>query len=146
MMKYSYACLDETAVRATIAYLQSRDFPCREGRFGNKFYNQGIHFTECGEVIRGFYLDASEERPSRANHTRACFRGRFVEKDGSKYFEVWIYPHLLEVLFLLLAFAMIFRVADVAGLVFSAAACGIFALGYVKKIRECAAEFARLVR
>lgn len=146
MVKYFFECMDETSVRATFAYHQSRDFPCREGRLGNKFYDQGIHFTECGEMIRGFYLDTSEDRPSRASHTRVCFCGRFVERDGKKYLAVWIYPHLLETLFLLLGFVLIFRVADTAGLIFSAIVCSFFGFGYVKMIRECAEELARLVR
>ena len=153
MFKFRFPCEDEDSVRYAFENMMCRDIP-ESGLFGEEYYDAGIHFTQCGERIKGFYINSTERPRSgrrRGRPIRVCFRGRFVERKGKKHFEVYIYPRVWEMLTFLLGFLLVVGgsyAADFsyAGLVFSTLVGGLIAFFYVMNIKATAEFFEKWVR
>ena len=54
--------------------------------------------------MRGFYLAETEDNQYRGNPIRVCFFGKFTEEDETQFFDVYIYPRIGEIIFLIGAF------------------------------------------
>ena len=146
MLKFQFECSDEERVRADFENMMLRDMTCGKGIWGNDLLRSGIHFKECGEKIKGFYMTESENEGTRGSPLRVSFEGRFIKKGDKQIFEVLIYPRVVELLVILVAYISISVVAEIIGFVLSTIVFVIFVLGYLKGIKETADFFRRLVR
>lgn len=54
--------------------------------------------------MRGFYLAETEDNYYRGNPIRVCFFGKFIGEDETQFFDVYIYPRIGEIIFLIGAF------------------------------------------
>ena len=106
----------------------------------------GIHFKECGEKIKGFYISESESEGTRGSPLRVSFVGRFIKKGDKQIFEVLIYPRMVEFLFILIAYISISIAAELIGFVVSTVIFAVFMIGYFKGIKETADFFRQWVR
>ena len=147
MFRYRFECSDENLARSVMATMQSDSMP---SLFGARLYDSGIHFTEFGKKIKGFYIEESEIRDAsrggrRGSPMRACFSGRFVHKKGKCFFEVSIYPRLFDVILLLVGYAAT-ALVDWTAFAVASAIFLIFSFFYLKTLLRCAEEFDRLFR
>lgn len=146
MFRYRFECSDENTVRSVLATMQSDSIP---GLFGGRLYHSGIHFTAFGKKIKGFYTSESEfdetSGRNRSSPIRVCFSGRFVNKKGKCYFELSIYPRLIEILFLLVGYALI-AVTDWIAFAVATALVLVVSFFYLKNIISCAEEFERILQ
>lgn len=55
-----------------------------------------------------FFLAESENESHRGSPIRVCFLGEFVEEENDLFFDVYIYPRIVEILFLIFAFIFLF--------------------------------------
>ena len=145
MFKYQFECSDEDRIRADFENIMLQDAPCGKGIFGNYLLRRGIHFTECGNSINGFYIDESENEGTRGSPLRVSFRGRFVKKGDKTFFEVYIYPRLFELVFILIAYVSISVEAELIGFLLATVIFIVFMVGYIKGIKETAEFFKRLI-
>ena len=146
MLKFQFECSDEERIRTDFENMMFRDTPCGKGIWGNDLLRSGIHFSKCGEKIKGFYLTESENEGMRGSPLRVSFCGRFVKKGDKCIFEVFIYPRLVEFLFILFTYVSISVVAELIGFLFSTVILIIFMLAYIKAIKKTVAFFQRWVR
>ena len=79
------------------------DAPCNKTIFGFDLYSSGIHFMEADKVVRGFYLAETEDNHYRGNPICVC---KFTEEDETQFFDVYIYPRIGEIIFLIGAFSV----------------------------------------
>lgn len=86
----------------------SNDLPCRKSFLGEDLYEDGIHFQECGDKIKGFYLSQSEKSSFRNLPVRMYFEGKFTQESGTLFFDVKIYPRMRLILLLLSIFILIY--------------------------------------
>lgn len=86
----------------------SNDLPCRKSFSGEDLYEDGIHFQECGDKIKGFYLSQSEKSSFRNLPVRMYFEGKFTQESGTLVFDVKIYPRMRLILLLLSIFILIY--------------------------------------
>lgn len=147
MFRYRFECEDENLTRSVMATMQSDSV---SGLFGSRIYDSGIHFTSLGKKIKGFYTSESEfddtpGRYDRKSPIRVCFSGRFVYKKGKCYLELSIYPRLIEMLFLLVGYAL---VAVTDWTVFAVATVFVLLVSffYLKNIMRCAEEFEKCLQ
>ena len=98
MLKLRFLCSDENDIRWVVNQKMTNDFTERKSIWGFDLYRAGIHFTKCNEVIKGFYLDESESE-SIWTLPRVSFTGRFVRKDDNLFFDIYIYPRIIEFFF-----------------------------------------------
>lgn len=146
MFKFQFECSDEDRVRADFKNMIFRDTPCGKDIFGNDLLRRGIHFKEYENRIKGFYINESENEGTRGSPLRVSFCGRFVKKADKTFFEVYIYPRLVEFLFILIAYVSISVAGELAGFILSTVIFIIFMVGYIKGIKETAEFFQRWVR
>ena len=146
MLKFQFECSDEKRVRADFENIMFRDTPCGKGIWGNDLLRSGIHFKECGEKIKGFYIVGSESEGTRGSPLRVSFEGRFIQKGDKQIFEVLIYPRMIELLFILIAYISISIAAKLIGFVLSTVIFAVFMIGYFKGIKETEVFFRRWVR
>ena len=146
MFRYRFECSDENTVRSVLATMQSDSIP---GLFGSRLYDSGIHFTAFGKKIKGFYTRESEfdetSGRNRSSPIRVSFSGCFVNKKGKCYFELSIYPRLIEILFLLVGYALI-AVTDWIAFAVATALVLVVSFFYLKNIISCAEEFERILQ
>ena len=146
MLKFQFECSDENRVRADFKNMILRDTPCGKSIFGNDLLRRGIHFTECETRIKGFYINESENEGTRGSPLRVSFRGRFVKKADKTFFEVYIYPRLFELLFILTAYISISAETEFIGFLLSTVIFIIFMVGYIKGIKATAEFFQRWIK
>ncbi len=146
MLKFQFECSDDKCVRADFENMMLRDTPCGKGIWCNDLLRSGIHFKECGEKIKGFYITESENEGTRGASLRVSFEGRFIKKGDKQIFEVFIYPRMVEFLFVLVAYVSISAVAELIVFLLSTVVFVVFMLGYFKGIKETADFFRRWVR
>ena len=144
MFRFSFECSDAERVRDTFENIMLRDKPCGKGIFGIDLFGRGVHFKECGETIKGYFIERSENEGVRGSPLHVSFRGRFVEKDNRTFFEVYIYPSLLQALFII--FAYIFAAIELVAFLLWTAVVAFFMFGYVKNIKEASEFFREWVR
>ena len=102
MFKYRFACSNKDNILFSINQIIANDSPCGKSIFGGDLYKSGIHFEICEEKIKGFFLAESENESHRGSPIRVCFSGEFVEEENNLFFDVCIYPRIVEILFLIL--------------------------------------------
>ncbi len=135
MFKCSFKCYNEGLVREEINNMMMRDLPIGKSIFGREYFRRGIHFTECGEKVKGYYI-ASDEGGRRGSVSRVVFNGKFVQTDEGTLFDVYIYPKILEVVFLLFCtIAMISSLEPIA-IIMSSFVFVMFIRGYIRDIKE----------
>lgn len=144
MFKYRFICSDEGQIRSDIERRISNDLPCGKGLFGIDLFEQGIHFRECGDCVKGFYLAESEAEAHRGAPIRVSFKGRFTNEKDEPLFEVCIYPRIIELLFLIFAFLFLSVAGKILGFVIAVAVLLFFAKGYSDMIKETVALFASI--
>ena len=145
MFVFCFECIDEERVRSTFKNMMLRDTPCGKGIWGNDLLRRGIHFKECGERIRGFYLENSEGE-LRGSPLRVSFNGRFIKKGDKCIFKVLIYPRLVELILILLSYISISIAAELIVFILSTVIFIVFIWGYIKSIRETVFFFQRWIR
>lgn len=108
MFKYRLTCSDKENILFKINQIMSNDLPCRKSFSGEDLYEDGIHFQECGDKIKGFYLSQSEKSSFRNLPVRMYFEGKFTQESGTLVFDVKIYPRMRLILLLLSIFILIY--------------------------------------
>ncbi len=103
MLKYRYICSNKKMILYKVEQNMMQDFPVKS-IWGINLYEAGIHFQECGETVKGFYLREREYESSSGPPLRVCFKGQFVYKKEKLCFDVFIYPRIIEIMFLIVAF------------------------------------------
>lgn len=141
MFKYRFECRSPERSCETVNLYITRDFPDGKNIFGKPLYKAGIHFTECDEEVKGFFIDHSESEHdgihrARGSPIRVCFCGHFTEEDGKTYFDVYIYPKIPEALFILGATASIALAGEMTGTVVAIVVLLLFGRGYYKMMVE----------
>ena len=104
MFKYRFACKNKDNIFFAINQIIANDLPSGKSIFGGDLYKSGIHFEICEEKIKGFFLAESENESHRGAPIRVCFSGEFVEEENDLFFDVYIYPRIVEILLLIFAF------------------------------------------
>lgn len=145
MFKFRFECSDEARVRANFEHLMLQDIPCGKGILGDDLLRRGVHLIECGEQIKGFYIDRSEDECAKGSPLRVSFHGKFAMKANQTVFEVYIYPQLLEFLLILVAYILISIAASLSGFLFSTVVFILFMVGYYKSIKETARFFQQWI-
>lgn len=135
MFKYRFVCSIKEDALLNIKQIMLNDLPCGKTIFGGNLYGRGIHFRECGEKVRGFYIEGSENKVSRGSPIRVCFKGNFVEENGNLFFDCYIYPRIIEMVFIL-AFVICSLGGKIFGFIMSVVVLVIFGTGYYNMIKE----------
>ncbi len=130
MFKYRFACTSKDDILFRINKIITNDSPCGKSIFGSNLYKSGIHFQQCDEHIKGYYLEGSENESHKGSPIRVCFSGAFVEEKNDLFFDVYIYPRIIEVLFLIFAFIFLSFFAKVTGFIISVVVLCLFGKGY----------------
>ncbi len=130
MFKYRFACTNKDDILTRINQIITNDSPCGKSIFGSNLYKSGIHFQQCDEYIKGFYLAESENESHKGSPIRVCFYGQFVEEENNLFFDVYIYPRIIEVLFLIFAFIFLSIFGKTTGFIISVVALCLFGKGY----------------
>ena len=136
MFKYSFRCDNEACVRSEITNMMMNDLPIGKSLLGKEWFRQGIHFTECGEKIKGFYLSSDE--CDRRGVTRIMFSGKFVETAEGTFFNVYIYPKITELIFLLIITGSFLSTFEPIFIIVSSFMFIMFVRGYIRDINETA--------
>lgn len=146
MFKYRFDCANEERIRAAVEQSMRSDLPCGKSLLGGDLYGPGVHFQECGEVIKGFYLDASEAEAYKGSLIRVRFRGSFVRhSDNRLFFETYIYPCPSDILFWLCG--LIFSLfCNIMAVVVYSLILLFFAKCYCDMINETRDIFRRIFR
>lgn len=108
MFKYKITCSCIDTILFKINQIITNDSPCRKSFLGEDLYEAGIHFQECDEKIKGFYLSQSEKCSYRNLPVRMYFDGEFIDEAGSLFFDVKIYPRMRLILLLLSIFILVY--------------------------------------
>lgn len=143
MFKYSFRCDNETYVRSQITNMMMNDLPIGKSLFGKEFFRQGIHFTECGEKIKGYYLSSDEG--DRRGVTRIMFSGKFIETAEGTFFNVYIYPKITELIFLLIITGSFLSTFEPLFIIVSCFMFIMFVRGYILNINETASYLNAIV-
>ena len=136
MFKHRYACTDEDDILFRINQIIESDSPCGKSIFGGDLYKSGIHFQVCDDRIKGFNLAESENESHRGSPIRVCFSGKFVEEENNLFFDVYIYPRIVEVLFLIVAFIFLSFFGKVTGFILSLVVLCLFGKGYIDMMKD----------
>ena len=136
MFKHRFSCTDKSNILFQINQSIENDLPCGKSIFGGVLYKSGIHFQECGDKIKGFYLAESENESHRGSPIRVCFSGEFVEEENNLFFDVYIYPRIIEVLFLIYAFIFLSFFGKVTGFITSLVVLCLFGKGYIDMMKD----------
>lgn len=146
MFKFRFACSNEEQVRAMFENMKLQDSSHARSTFGFRLWRRGLHITECGESVKGFYVPEHDWSGSRGSPIRASFRGRFVKKGNDTFFEVCIYPRIPEIAFLIMVYASSMSIAEPIGACFLTFIFLLFCCGYYKNIKEAADAFRCIIR
>ena len=131
MIKYRFPCTDKENIICDIGQIIMKDFPCGKTLFGGDMYRAGIHFQRCDDIIKGFYIDISENESSRGGVCRVCFIGKFVENQDELFFDCYIFPAPFEFISLILCLLYcLFFPAGVFGTIVCIAVFSFFIKGY----------------
>ena len=136
MFKYRFACSNKDNISFSINQIIANDSPCGKSIFGGDLYKSGIHFEVCEEKIKGFFLAESENESHRGSLIRICFSGEFVEEENNLFFDVCIYPRIVEILFLIFAFLFLSFFGKVTGVIISVVVLCIFGKGYIDMMKD----------
>lgn len=134
MFKYSFRCDNETYVRSQITNMMMNDLPIGKSLFGKEFFRQGIHFTECGDKVKGYYL--SKDEGGRRGSTRIMFSGKFEKTEDGTFFNVYIYPKIMEIIFLVVGLGAFMSTLDPLCVIMSSFMFIAFGYGYIRDIKE----------
>ena len=121
------------------------DAPCNKTIFGFDLYSSGIHFREADKVVRGFYLAETEDNHYRGTPIRVYFFGKFTEEDETQFFDVYIYPRIGEIVFLIGAFFGALMYGNAITSVFATVVVCIFGKGYYDMIGQCKRIFSEII-
>lgn len=135
MFKYSFKCYNEGLVREEITNMMMRDLPIGKSIFGREYFRRGIHFTECEENVRGYYI-SSDEGGRRGSVSRVVFNGKFIQTDEGTVFDVYIYPKILEVIFLIFCTVALISSLEPIAIIMSSFVFIMFIRGYINDIKE----------
>ena len=130
MFQHRFICTDKERAVFRIHQMMANDLPCGKTLFGGNLYKAGIHFQVRNERIKGYYLNMHEIPSRRGSPIRVCFTGKFVEEAGNLFFDVYIYPRVIEVLFLLFAFVFLLYNGKLVGMITAVIFMTVFAKGY----------------
>lgn len=136
MFKYSFRCDSEACARSEITNMMMNDLPIGKSLLGKEWFRKGIHFTECGEKIKGFYLSSDE--CDRRGVTRIMFSGKFIETAEGTFFNVYIYPKITELIFLLIITGSFLSTFEPLFIIVSCFMFIMFVRGYIRDINETA--------
>ena len=136
MFKHRFACTNKDDILFRINQIIENDSPCGKSIFGGNLYKSGIHFEKCENVIKGFYLTDFENESHRGSPIRVCFSGEFVEEESNLFFDVYIYPRIIEVLFLIVAFIFLSFFGKVTGFIISLVVLCLFGKGYIDMMKD----------
>ena len=136
MFKYRFSCTDKSDILFQINQSIENDFPCGKSIFGGDLYKSGIHFEICEEKIKGFFLAESENESHRGAPIRVCFLGEFVEEENDLFFDVYIYPRIVEILLLIFAFIFLSFFGKATGVIISVVVLCIFGKGYYDMMKD----------
>ena len=145
VFKYRFPCLCEEETRALFENRMLNDAPCGKGLFGTDLWRQGLHFTECGERIKGFYLPEHECNSTRGSPIRTTFFGKFVKDGDNTFFEVYIYPRVIEIIFIIFGYLLISISAEFIVFLFTTLVFGALAFGHWLNIKETVEDFKKLI-
>ena len=126
MFKYRFACSNKDNILFAINQIIANDSPCGKSIFGGDLYKSGIHFEICEEKIKGFFLAESENESHRGAPIRVCFSGEFAEEENDLFFDVYIYPRIVEILLLIFAFIFLSFFGKATGVIISVVVLCIF--------------------
>lgn len=146
VFKFRFACSNEKQVRNTFQNMMLGNTSHARGFFGFRLWRRGLHITECGESVKGFYVPEHDWSGSRGSPTKASFRGGFVKKGDDTFFEVCIYPRISEFVFIVLVYASSMSIAEPIGACFLTFIFLLFCYGYYTNIKEAADAFRCIVR
>jgi len=135
LFQHRFICTDKENIKLRIEQLKINDIPSGKSILGGNLYKAGIHFEECDETIKGFYLADSENKP-HGSPIRVCFSGKFAEDAGTLYFDVNIYPNMLQLLFLIFAFLFLSISGKVIGTVVATVVFSFFVKGYYDMMKR----------
>lgn len=127
LFRYRFICTDKENIIYKTEQMKNSDSPYSKTLFGRDLYKSGIHFQECGNRIKGFYIAEGENENDRGLPIRVCFTGRFTE-EKDPCFDVYIFPNIFELLLLVSVFISLSVAGKAAGLMM-----GIFALSFFLK-------------
>ena len=136
MFKYRFFCTDKSDVLFRINQTIANDLPCGKTLWCSDLYKSGIHFQEYGDRINGFYLAEPENESQKGLPIRVCFSGKFVEEENNLFFDVYIYPRIIEVLFLIFAFILLSFFGKIMGFVISLVVLCLFGKGYIDMMKD----------
>ena len=134
MFKCSFRCDNEAYVRSEISNMMMNDLPIGKSLFGREFFRRGIHFTECGEKIKGFYISNDEDH--RRGTTRIMFSGEFVETAEGTFLNVNIYPKIIETIYMLIFTVIFISTLEIFCIIASIFMLGIFGYSSIRDIKE----------
>ena len=146
VFRHQFICSDKELTRCKIENLMTCDTPCGRGIFGQNLYASGIHFTECGDKIKGFYISSSENESTKGSPIKVSFNGTFSRKEDKTFFEVIIYPNLLQYLFLVIAILFLIFTSNTFGIIFVSLVILAFIIGYYFDVKKIVAEFRKIIR
>ena len=113
---------------------------------GFTLYGLGLHFTENGEKIRGFYCSENEKSHTKSN-ARIYFSGAIVSDGAEKYFKGILHFGVVSNIFLPFAFASIIFGAltskDVIGIGIATSLLFAFATLGVSSVNEAKGQVER---
>ena len=135
MLKNRFVCSNKEMIINKIEEMMIRDYPTKS-IWGINLYRSGIHFQECSETIKGFYLDEGEDETIHGSPIRVCFSGEFIEDAGNLFFDVYIYPNIFEAMFLIVAFVFACVYGGIAGLIIASFVLFFFAKGYYDMMND----------
>ena len=136
MFKYRFACSNKDNIIFAINQIIANDLPSGNSIFGGDSYKSGIHFEIYEEKIKGFFLAESENELYRGAPIRVCFSGEFVEEENDLFFDVYIYPRIVEILLLIFAFIFLSFFGKATGVIISVVVLCIFGKGYYDMIKD----------
>lgn len=145
--KYTFLCANTAEARSTFADMAEGDYPYDTWFFGLvKLWRKGLHFRSTGERYKGFFVPEHEVGSTRGAPIRASFNGRFVKKGENTFFEVYIYPRPIELLFLLSVLISAISCLDPLTTVIATVFFIVFSYCYYQNITEAAEEFERIFK
>ncbi len=146
LFKYQFECADEKFTHNKFQDLLDNDRPCGRGIWGNNLYRQGIHFIECGEKIKGFYIDSSENESAISLPIRIYFSGEFESEKDKTVFKVYIYPRIIGIVILIIAAIILLITANIGGIPFIVIILILLSISYCRVYNKTVAEFQNLIK
>lgn len=145
MFKYRFLCKNKEMFIKGIEDKMFYDRPVEYSLFAD-FFGRGIHFRENGEQVKGyFFYQRDGSSPRGGSPIQVKFKGSFVEDDGKLFFDVRIYPRLIDVLFWIAAYISCIVVGRWDGILITVVVSFIFFRGFYKSIKETARIFDRMI-